>query len=110
MSVTILFLVIFEAESQLPEFQEIERFLVYQCLLLVADLLFFLFRSTKQSAPQADAYETVSQRWGRMTKYELLNSFVSILLYLAQISWLVYGNYIYFNLPVNIPALYDEVD
>ena len=45
-----------------------------------------------------------------MTKYELLNSFVSILLYLAQISWLIYGNYIYFNLPVNIPALYDEVD
>lgn len=45
-----------------------------------------------------------------MTKYELFNSLVSILLYLTQISWLVYGNYLYFNLPVNIPALYDEID
>lgn len=47
MSVTVLFLVIFEAQSRVPEFQQIEKFLVYQCLLLVADLLFFLFRSVK---------------------------------------------------------------
>ncbi len=59
MSVTILFLVIFEAQSEIREFQEIERFLVYQCLLLVADLLFFLFRSSRQSTP-VDSNETVS--------------------------------------------------
>ena len=45
MSVTVLFLVIFEAESEVPEFQTIETFLIYQCVILVADLLFFLFRS-----------------------------------------------------------------
>ena len=49
MSVTILFLVIFEAESDLPEFQVIEKFLIYQCVLLVVDLLFFLFRSGRHS-------------------------------------------------------------
>ena len=47
MSVTILFLVIFEAETNIPEFLIIEKFLIYQCILLVIDLLFFLFRSGK---------------------------------------------------------------
>jgi len=28
-----------------------------------------------------------------------LCSFVSLLLYLTQIGWLLYGNYIYFNMP-----------
>ena len=50
MAVTVLFLVIFEASSAVPEFQAVEKFLVYQCLLLVADLLFFLFRSSKTIA------------------------------------------------------------
>ena len=34
-----------------------------------------------------------------MTRIELLCSFVSLLLYLTQIGWLLYGNYIYFNMP-----------
>ena len=55
MSVTVLFLVIFEAETDLPEFIKIETFLIYQCILLVVDLLFFLFRSGKQS--QAPLYD-----------------------------------------------------
>ena len=50
MSVTVLFLVIFEAESALPEFETIEQFLIIQCVLLVLDLLFFLFRSHKSVA------------------------------------------------------------
>ena len=49
MSVTVLFLVIFEAETDIPEFLTIEKFLIMQCILLVIDLLFFLFRSGKQS-------------------------------------------------------------
>ena len=49
MSVTVLFLVVFEAESQLEEFKEIETFLIYQCVILVAELLFFLFRSGKSN-------------------------------------------------------------
>jgi len=78
-------------------------------LLLVADLLFFLFRSSKQSTAPTDGNETLRDRYRRMTRVELLNSFVSLLLYLAQISWLIYGNYIYFNMPVDIPGLaYNE--
>ena len=49
MSVTVLFLVIFEAESDIAEFKIIEKFLIYQCILLVVDLLFFLFRSGRHS-------------------------------------------------------------
>ena len=50
MSVTVLFLVVFEAESDLPDFKTIETFLIYQCIILVVELLFFLFRSGKPHA------------------------------------------------------------
>ena len=49
MSVTVLFLVVFEAESDLKEFKVIETYLIYQCVILVAELLFFLFRSGKSN-------------------------------------------------------------
>lgn len=99
MSVTVLFLVIFEADSDEPEFMKVEKFIVYQCLLLVADLLFFLFRSTKNIAPEnGDGYESMTQRIRRMSCIEVGNCCVSLLLYTAQIIWLLYGNYIYFNL------------
>lgn len=47
MSVTVLFLVVFEAESNVAEFEVIETFLIYQCVLLVIELLFFLFRTSR---------------------------------------------------------------
>lgn len=98
MAVTVLFLVIFEANSDVPEFQKVEKFLVYQCLLLVADLLFFLFRSNKTLVPDQDGYEPMTQRIRRMSCLEIGNCCVSLLLYMAQIAWLLFGNYIYFNL------------
>ena len=109
MSVTVLFLVIFEAESDMPEFEQIETFLIYECVILIIDLLFFLFRSGKHHSTQVlDAYETMGDRWNRMSRLDICNSLISLVLYLAQISWLIYGNYIYFNLPVNIPGLYEQ--
>ena len=33
-----------------------------------------------------------------MSCIEFTNCSVSLLLYLAQVAWLIYGNYIYFNL------------
>ena len=111
MSVTVLFLVIFEAESSISEFEQIETFLIYECVLLIIDLLFFLFRSGKHHQAQMfDAYETVVERYNRMSRLDICNSMISLLLYLAQIGWLVYGNYIYFNLPVDIPGIYEEKD
>ena len=43
-----------------------------------------------------------------MSKLELMNSFLSFVLYLLQIGLLLYGNFIYFNLPLDVPALYHE--
>ena len=108
MSVTVLFLVVFEAETTIPEFMTIEKFLIYQCILLVVDLLFFLFRSGKSSqASIYDQYESMHDRYSRMSRMDVCNSVVSVVLYFTQIAWLVYGNYIYFNLPLDMPALYD---
>ena len=45
-----------------------------------------------------------------MSRLDICNSLISLVLYLAQIAWLIYGNYIYFNLPVNIPGLYEQED
>ena len=102
MSVTVLFLVIFEAQSRVPEFQQIEKFLVYQCLLLVADLLFFLFRSVKPLQIGAgEENQSFTQRLRALSCTEGLNAFISLVLYLTQVAWLIYGNYIYFNLPVD---------
>ena len=102
MSVTVLFLVIFEAQSRVPEFQRIEKFLVYQCLLLVADLLFFLFRSVKPlSLGTGEENQSFIQRLRSLSCTEGLNAFISLVLYLTQVAWLIYGNYIYFNLPVD---------
>ena len=50
----------------------------------------------------------MAERFGRMSRLDICNSFVSLLLYLAQISWLVYGNYLYFNLPLDVPGVYDD--
>ena len=109
MSVTVLFLVIFEAETVIPEFITIEQFLIYQCILLVVDLLFFLFRSGKQSnAPLYDQFESMSDRWDRMGRLDICNSLISLFLYFAQIGWLLYGNYIYFNLPLDMPSVYND--
>ena len=47
-------------------------------------------------------------RYNRMSRLDICNSLISLLLYLTQIGWLIYGNYIYFNLPVNVPGLYEE--
>ena len=43
-----------------------------------------------------------------MNRLDICNSIISIILYFAQIGWLVYGNYIYFNLPLDIPNVYDN--
>ena len=40
----------------------------------------------------------MTQRIRRMSCIEFTNCSVSLLLYLAQVAWLIYGNYIYFNL------------
>ena len=109
MAVTVLFLVIFEAESTVESFEVIEQFLIFQCVLLVLDLLFFLFRSGKMTSSPNDANETFSDRARRMSKMEIFSSVCSLLLYMAQIGWLVYGNYLYFNLPVDVPDIYYEV-
>lgn len=104
MSVTVLFLVIFEAESDEAQFKQIENFLIYQCVLLIVDLLFFLFRSGKHSNTSIyDAYESVGDRWNRMSKLDACNSLVSFTLYITQIGLLIYGNYIYFNIPLDVP-------
>ena len=105
MSVTILFLVVFEAESDEPEFKRIETWLIYQCVILVAELLFFLFRSGKPTSVSYDAYESVSDRFERMSRLDIFNSLVSLAIYVIQITWLVYGNYIYFTLPPNMPSI-----
>lgn len=39
-----------------------------------------------------------------MNGVDIFNSFVSILLYIVHIGWLVYGNYLYFNLPVEVTS------
>lgn len=99
MAVTVLFLVIFEAQTDVPEYKRIEKFLVYQCLFLVADLLFFLFRSSNRIEPDLnDGFEPISNRFRRMSCTEISNAFISLFLYLTQITWLIYGNYLYFNL------------
>lgn len=36
-----------------------------------------------------------------MSCTEGLNALISLVLYLTQVAWLIYGNYIYFNLPVD---------
>lgn len=102
MSVTILFLVVFEAESTVAEFELIETFLIYQCVLLVIELLFFLFRTSRPPFP-SDSSEALSDRYHRMTRFDLSISLISLLLYILQICWLVYGNYIYFNMPADLP-------
>ena len=52
MTVTVLVLIVFESQTTDPVFLQIENFLVYQCLILIADLLFFLFKSNKSSPSQ----------------------------------------------------------
>ena len=52
----------------------------------------------------------MGDRWNRMSRLDICNSLISLMLYLAQIGWLIYGNYIYFNLPVNIPGLYEQAE
>ena len=82
MSVTVLFLVVFEAETTIPEFLTIEKFLIYQCILLVVDLLFFLFRSGKSSqASIYDQYESMHDRYTRMSRMDVCNSVISVVLY-----------------------------
>ena len=51
---------------------------------------------------------TVSERLGRLSRLELCNGAISLLLYLAQIGWLIYGNILYFNLPADMPAMYEN--
>ena len=109
MSVTVLFLVVFEAESTLPEFEKIETFLIYECVLLVIELLFFLFR-TSRPAFTTDPAESVSDRYNRMTRIDVCASLISLLLYVVQISWLIYGNFIYFNLPTDLPIIMEEAE
>lgn len=43
-----------------------------------------------------------------MGRLDICNSLISLILYIAQIAWLVYGNYIYFNLPLDMPTIYED--
>ena len=43
-----------------------------------------------------------------MSRMDICNSIISIILYFTQIAWLVYGNYIYFNLPLDLPTTYES--
>ena len=43
-----------------------------------------------------------------MSRLDIVNSFISLILYLVQISWLIYGNYLYFNLPLDVPGVYND--
>lgn len=106
MSVTTLVLIVFEAQTSDPHLQKIETFLIYMCLILVVDLLYFLFKSGASSHSDSDNFANESQRtsWGDM----ILNT-ISMLIYLTMISWLFYGNYLYFTLPANHHYLDDAV-
>ena len=91
MSITILFLVIFEAESSILVYQQVEQFLIYQCLLMVADILTFLFRSIRSREPNDD-YNSATDR-------DRINTFVSVILYFTQIVFFIYANYLLSTLP-----------
>ena len=43
-----------------------------------------------------------------MNRTDVCNSIISLILYFTQIAWLVYGNYIYFNLPLDLPSTYES--
>ena len=97
MSVTVLVLVVFESQTADPLFQKIESFLVYMCLILVVDLLFFLFKSgTNNHGDQSDNFASNSHRGSIM---EVVLNVISGIIYIAMIGWLFYGNYLYFCLP-----------
>ena len=98
MCVTTLVLIVFEAQTSDPHLQKIETFLIYMCLILVVDLLYFLFKSGTSSHSDSDNFANESQRtsWS-----DLVLNTISMLIYLTMISWLFYGNYLYFTLPAN---------
>ena len=94
MSVTILVLVVFESQTTDPNFQKIESFLVYMCLILVIDLLFFLFKSGTGHSDSSDNFNS-----HRSSIVEMILNIISGIIYFTMIGWLIYGNYLYFNLP-----------
>ena len=93
MSVTVLVLVVFESQTTDPLFQKIETFLVYMCLLLVVDLLFFLFKSGHNPSDSSDNFASNSTR---SSIVEVVLNVISALIYFSMIGLLFYGNYLYF--------------
>ena len=96
MSVTVLVLVVFESQATDPAFKKVETFLTYMCLILVIDLLFFLFKSGTNRNDSSDNYINNSNRSNCM---EIFLNIVSGLIYFSMIGWLIYGNYLYLHLP-----------
>ena len=94
MSVTIIVLVVFESQTTDPHFQSIESFLIGMCLILVIDLLFFLFKSGTNHGDTSDNFSS-----NRSSILEIVLNVISGLIYFTMIGWLIYGNYLYFNLP-----------
>ena len=94
MSVTIIVLVVFESQTTDPHFQAIESFLIGMCLILVIDLLFFLFKSGTNHGDTSDNFSS-----NRSSILEIVLNVISGLIYFTMIGWLIYGNYLYFNLP-----------
>jgi hypothetical protein len=95
MVVTILILVVFESYTRDPAYIRVEHFIIWECLILILDLLFFLCRSNgkitfenfnRQSIPSMDCQDKFT-------------AFLAILLYFVHCIWLFYGNYLYFTLP-----------
>jgi hypothetical protein len=60
MCVTTLVLIVFEAQTSDPHLQKIETFLIYMCLILVVDLLYFLFKSGTNPHSDPDNYANES--------------------------------------------------
>ena len=96
MSVTILVLVVFESQTTDPAFKKVETFLTYMCLILVIDLLFFLFKSGASRNDSSDNFASNSVRSNVM---EIVLNVVSGAIYFTMIGWLIYGNYLYLHLP-----------
>ena len=99
MSVTVLVLVVFESQTKDPHFQKVESYLITMCFILIIDLLFFLFKSGNA---QSDSEDNFANNSHRSSVAAAATKITSGLIYFTMISWLLYGNYIYFNLPPNL--------
>ena len=94
MSVTVIVLVVFESQTTDPHFKAIESFLVGMCLILVVDLLFFLFKSGTNHSDSSDNFSS-----NRSSILEVVLNIISGIIYFTMIGWLIYGNCLYFSLP-----------